>query len=74
MNFDVKTDSRVHLRDLKEGQLFVPTRHYDPLKDEYLPIRRVRRRSRSPFKSLTYYGTTVSTYPSDWVFPVEEVR
>lgn len=71
INSDVEVNTKVMttIRDLKDGDYYMPIRllrRYGTRRMSWS----VRRRTEDPFNSETVLGTKIKTYPSDRVHPV----
>ena len=74
MTYDIKIDNHkvFTIKEVPPGQLYIlkgTVERGSKLK----AIHCVRRRTADPFRSLTYFGTKVFSFPSDKVYLVEVI-
>lgn len=69
MNINIFEAKLTTVRELELGEWFITRTRFrhprGPIVDN------IRKRTSDPFVSLTYYGSKVTTFPSDPVFPLE---
>lgn len=72
MKLKIMTDHPVTIHDLKPGQMYITVTAFRREGLGSGTINNIRRRTEDPFKSETFYGTKVTSYPSDKVYVVED--
>lgn len=71
-SLNIVTERTSTIRDLSPGDLYITVTAFRRERLGSNTIHNIRRRTEDPFKSETFYGAQVRSYPSDKVYIVED--
>jgi hypothetical protein len=69
-NIEVHNDEVLTVKELEPGRLYITVTSF---RRGGRLVHQIRRRTDDPFRSLTYFGARVSSFPSEKVHPVDEL-
>lgn len=68
----INTEAAKTIWDLAPGDLYITVAAFRREGIGSNALNNIRRRTKDPYKSETFYGSSVRAYPSDKVFVVED--